>query len=679
MMRHALLLWLAASALCVPSRSGRRGGRPRRPMLQQTCPQQSSMLLGALRALEFDNSALRELKVDAVSGGPPRNVCGAHLVRVMPSPLKNPVLVAVSEDALELLGLPMAGPDDLEQAQQLNDDLADIFSGNELLPQSEPSAACYCGHQFGKFVGQLGDGAAISLGEVLTSDGERIEMQLKGAGPTPFSRVADGRKVLRSSIREFLCSEAMYHLGIPTTRALALVVSDTRATRDARSNGQYREERCAVLVRLACGYIRFGSFEVCYRGGAVASPSEGLEEEVLVPLLDYTIARHFSHLRALHPERADRYAAFFAEVVSRTAKLVAAWQAVGFVHGVLNTDNMAITGDTIDFGPFGFMDAYDANYIPNSSDAAGRYCYRAQPEACFWNLERLAESLEQLVSPAAAQTALAAFWVTYEAERRRRFRNKLGLLVVDEGEDDDALLDSMLELMKQSGADFTNCFRALSREPLPLSEADCYTPPPSFDATFEYLLAQCSTVEGLLKRTRPLFDPTALARLRVIAEQEPEQLTAYGISTSLVLRETARATRREQLSRLTTRSKRRSDAEHWRDWLQRYRRRLWRERCAVQQQHTCTLEGDGAVAQCNEDIISAAAIRRVTVMNGANPCFVLRQHIAARAIERAEAGDYNEVQAVLELLRRPYEEQGHALIEKYAMLPPDWAQDLVLT
>jgi len=434
-------------------------------------------------------------------------------------------------------------------------------------------------------------------------------------------------------------------------------------------------------VRLAQGFIRFGSFELCYPGNGSAAPSAGLEEEVLDPLLEYAISRHFPEVAEQHPRGEARTAEFLRAVAERTAKLVAAWQAVGFVHGVLNTDNMAITGETIDYGPFGFLNMYDPDYVPNSSDAAGRYCYSAQPAVCYWNLERLAESLAPRLGPVAAAEALADYWRVFEAEKARRFRAKLGLRITNEA-GDEKLLGDLLELMQRTGADFTNCFRALSREPFPLSEEDCATPPQAFDAIFEYFLAQCATAETLLKCCKQTLHPNALARLKAIAENRPEQLEAFGLSLDVVERESARARRREELTALSASDKRLADAEGWREWLERYRRRLWRERCAVETAALRAAEAAGLDAEeAGERALFAvqrAAIERCNEMNRANPRFILRQHIAATAIERAEVGDFREIREVLALLRRPYDEQGPVATEKYAMVPPDWAYDLVL-
>uniref|UniRef100_A0A383WE17 Selenoprotein O n=1 Tax=Tetradesmus obliquus TaxID=3088 RepID=A0A383WE17_TETOB len=374
--------------------------------------------MAALEGVEFDNTVLQYLPVDEEGRNEPRPVKGAIYSRVQPTPLADPQLVAASDEALQLLGL--------NPAQASRDEFLQLMAGNSLLPGMSPASHCYCGYQFGYFAGQLGDGAAIYLGEVVhPSSGTRQELQLKGAGPTPFRRQADGRKVLRSSLREFLASEAMASLGVPTTRAGSLVVSGSDSVlRDADYSGHPAPEPCAVVSRIAPSFIRFGSFELCKAADPVTQrpgPSPGMARTLLLPLLGYTIKQHFPGLWAFYGGGQDLTMAgmdeanvldmvgdWYAEVCRRTAQLVAGWQGLGFVHGVLNTDNMSILGLTIDYGPYGFMDRFDQHHVSNGSDDAARYCYSAQPAICRWNCERLAEVLGSIPNPAAAAAAADA-------------------------------------------------------------------------------------------------------------------------------------------------------------------------------------------------------------------------------------------------------------------------------
>ena len=299
----------------------------------------------------------------------------------------------------------------------------------------------YAGHQFGNFVSQLGDGRAILLGEIKNSAGDYWGIQLKGAGPTPYSRNADGRAVLRSSIREYLCSEAMHGLGIPTTRALCIVGSDEEV---------YREtvERAAVVTRIAPSYVRFGSFEVFYHRG---------QHEQVKQLADYVIARHFAHLL----DEEDKYARFLHEVMVSTAQLMAQWQAVGFSHGVMNTDNMSILGLTFDYGPFGFMENYNPEYICNHSDHGGRYAFNQQPQVGLWNLSTLAQALTPLVSIVQAEAVLDAYGDVYSEYYVKLMSQKLGITYA--GLEDFELISQLLKMMQASQLDYTNLFRSLSR------------------------------------------------------------------------------------------------------------------------------------------------------------------------------------------------------------------------
>ena len=353
--------------------------------------------------------------------------------RVEPTPLRNPRPVAWNPDAAALLDVGSGEAEDGLWVQ--------AFSGNAPLPGAEPLAMLYAGHQFGGWVPQLGDGRAILLGEVRGSGG-RWDLHLKGSGPTPFSRGFDGRAVLRSTIREYLCGEAMHGLGIPTTRGLCIVGSDEPVRRE-------RVETAATLVRMAPSHVRFGSFEVLAARG---------ENEHLRTLADYVIAEHFPALAGAE----DRFVRLLAEVCVRTARLVARWQAVGWAHGVLNTDNMSILGITLDYGPYGFMDQFDPRYIPNHSDEGGRYAWDQQPRIGLWNLTRLAEALLPLIGDAdAAVGALQEYEPALLAEYGARLRAKLGLH--DAREEDTELVDGIFALLAANPVDYTGFWRALGR------------------------------------------------------------------------------------------------------------------------------------------------------------------------------------------------------------------------
>ncbi|TAH52935.1 MAG: YdiU family protein [Betaproteobacteria bacterium] len=395
-----------------------------------------------MKDLVFDNRFVRDLPADPEPGGHVRQVHGACYSRVMPTPVRMPQLLAWSPEVAALLGL--------TEADVRAPDFAEVFGGNALLPGMEPYAACYGGHQFGNWAGQLGDGRAITLGEAINDRGERWELQLKGAGPTPYSRRADGRAVLRSSIREFLCSEAMHHLGVPTTRALCLVGTGEQVIRDMFYDGNPRPEPGAVVCRVSPSFIRFGNFEIFASRG---------EEELLGRLIDFTIARDFPEIEG---DSADKRIRWFDEVCRRTAVLMAHWTRVGFVHGVMNTDNMSILGLTIDYGPYGWIDNFDPDWTPNTTDAGGRrYRFGQQPQVAHWNLWQLANAIYPAIGAVEPlEAALHRYVDMHEAESRRMMTAKLGLAQWQEG--DSALLGDLYRLLHEGEMDMTIFYRRLA-------------------------------------------------------------------------------------------------------------------------------------------------------------------------------------------------------------------------
>ena len=468
-------------------------------------------------------------------------------------PVPQPRWVAVNH----ALAADMGWPEGWHQGQ--GDDAAlHVLSGNAVWPGMAPLATVYSGHQFGMWAGQLGDGRALLLGELSTQLGP-LEVQLKGAGATPYSRRADGRAVLRSSIREYLCSEAMHGLGIPTTRALALTASPLAVRRETF-------ETAAVVTRVAPSFIRFGHFE------HFAHSRRPRHHEVLAALVDAVIAHHYPHLT----EAPNRALALLDEVVRRTATLMAQWQSVGFCHGVMNTDNMSILGLTIDYGPFGFMDAFDPDHICNHSDDHGRYSWNNQPQIGYWNLRALAEALLPLIPGADEDTGsvmavLQGYEERFPAEMLACWRAKVGLAT--ERPEDERLVLDLLQLMARGHLDFTITFRRL-----------------------------CSFRSDLL-----VTDP-ANAPVR-----------------DLFL-----------------------DREAFDAWAQRYQARL---------------QAEGSV-----DAERAARMQRI------NPLYVLRNHMAETAIQKARMGDDSEVQRLHRLLQRPFDVQPGC--EADADFPPDWASSI---
>ncbi|HVF87252.1 MAG TPA: YdiU family protein [Pyrinomonadaceae bacterium] len=485
--------------------------------------------MSTIESLSFDNTYAR--------------LPEAFYRRVKPTPLPATYLISFNGVAADLIGL---DPQEAERPE-----FAEYFSGNKLLPGGEPISAIYAGHQFGTFVPQLGDGRAILLGEAVNARGERWDVQLKGAGLTPFSRAGDGRAVLRSTIREYLCGEAMHALGIPTTRSLCIVGSDEPVYRE-------RIETAAVLTRLAPTHVRFGSFELFSHRG---------QEERVRELADYVVRHHYPHL----VEAEDIYLQFLREVINRTARLIAQWQAVGFAHGVMNTDNMSIIGWTIDYGPFGFLDEFDAGFVCNHSDYGGRYAFDQQPGVALWNLSCLAQTLLPFVERDAAIAALNEYQPLFIKAYGDLMRAKLGL--VRELPDDARFVSRSLQLLQTNAADYTHFFRRL---------CDFKTDPEASNSHLRDMFID-----------PPVFD----------------------------------------------------------DWATEYRARLW-----------------------VEDSIDAERGERMRLIN---PKYIFRNHVAQQAIEQAQAGDYGDVNTLLEVLQRPFDEQPG--MERFAEPPAEGSKRVVVS
>jgi len=461
-----------------------------------------------------------------------------------PSPISNPYWVAFSSSAAQLIGIEM-GSNGLPS----NTDWLEVLAGNQLnagqLEFSDPIATAYSGHQFGVWAGQLGDGRAILLGEI-----NHLELQLKGAGKTHYSRMGDGRAVLRSSIREFLCSEAMYALGIPTSRALAVVGSKQAVIRETI-------ETAAVCSRIAPSFIRIGHFE----------HFASLQNVVrLKELADLLIAQCYEECAA----DQNPYLSLFKAISTRNAKLVAQWQAVGFCHGVLNSDNISALGLTIDYGPFGFLDQFELDHICNHSDHGGRYAYQRQPKVMHWNMAYLASAMLPLLelensaeeSQTLLRSALEEFPTCYAQEWQQMFCSKLGLQTEQAGDFD--LIERLLQAMHDSKVDYTCFFRSLSN------------------------IAKNSQVTEIIQRNEFI------------------------------------------------------DRDNIDQWLTDYLARL-------QSEHL------------NDE-------SRQVLMNRVNPKYILRNHLAQKAIEQAQQDDFSELKRLNHILSKPYDEQ--AAFANYSEPPP---------
>jgi len=514
--------------------------------------------------LRFDNRFTTALPADSNVGTECRQVERACYSRVAPAVVAGPRLLAYSREMFELLGIDLAEID--------RPSFVEVLAGNRLLAGMDTHAACYGGHQFGNWAGQLGDGRAIGLGEVIDVNGGHQMLQLKGAGPTPFSRSADGLAVLRSSIREFLCSEAMHHLGVPTTRALSLVTTGEEVVRDMLYDGNPRPEPGAIVCRVAPSFIRFGNFELFASRG---------DHETLRRLADFVIATEFPHIEDPGPQR---YVSLLGEIGERTADMIVEWLRVGFVHGVMNTDNMSILGLTIDYGPYGWLDDYDPDWTPNTTDAQHRrYRFGHQPHVAQWNVVQLANALYPLVEEVEPlEEAVHRYTSRFEGKWAEMMASKLGISSLNDPSDR-SLADEALSVMQTVETDMTKFWRELGR-------------------------VNCSEPLDPLERVMPLMD-------------------------SIYDRE---ATTRAQISAF---------ADFAEQWAARHR------------------------------ALGTNDIDRRTSMDAANPKYVLRNYMAQLAIERAEQGDASMVEELLDLVRRPYDEQPER--NQFYSLRPDWARTKV--
>ncbi|MFB9080397.1 YdiU family protein [Flavobacterium procerum] len=396
-----------------------------------------------MKNLKINNRFISELPADPDLTNEIRQVKDTLFSYVNPTKPSIPELIHASEETAEMVGITK---DEIHTKEFL-----DVFSGNEILANTRPFAMCYAGHQFGNWAGQLGDGRAINLTEVENKNNEFFMLQLKGAGKTPYSRTADGLAVLRSSIREYLCAEAMHYLGVPTTRSLSLILSGDQVLRDILYNGNPAYEKGAIVCRVAPSFIRFGSFEMLTARNELKN---------LKNFVEFTIKHYFPEIKG---EPKEQYLQFFKTVTDRTRDMILHWQRVGFVHGVMNTDNMSIHGITIDYGPYGWLENYDPDWTPNTTDSQNRrYRYGNQPQVAQWNLFQLANAIYPLINEAAPlENILESFMIDFEEDYKAMFLSKLGIFTSSEA--DDKIIKGLEEILQLSETDMTIFFRNLSK------------------------------------------------------------------------------------------------------------------------------------------------------------------------------------------------------------------------
>ena len=528
-----------------------------------------SQLYHSLDDLKFDNSFVNTLPADPIEDNYCRQVSNASFSNVRPKLSSAPKLISFSAEMAEALNL--------HESVCTTKTFTEVFSGNKVLSEMHPCATVYGGHQFGNWAGQLGDGRAINLGEVLTIDNTRWTLQLKGAGPTPYSRTADGLAVLRSSIREYLCSEAMYHLGIPTTRALSICLTGEEVERDMFYDGNPKKELGAVVCRVAPSFTRFGHFQL---------PAAMQNYDLLRKLIDYTIRFDFPEMD-LPVDSTNQFSnesilEWFQEVCKRTAMMVVEWMRVGFVHGVMNTDNMSILGLTIDYGPYGWLENYDPDWTPNTTDANGRrYRYGNQPQVALWNLVQLANALYPLIKESSPlENALKSYQETYDRYNQSMLASKLGLKEFSP-KTDGKLAEDLFQLLGKVETDMTIFFRKLA----------------------------------LVQKTQNFLDEEKAYKILLPAYYKPNENTNQYKSDLNI-------------------------------WLKSYNRRLQDER--------------------------SSADERQRAMDQVNPNYVFRNYLAQLAIDEASTGNFQPVNHLLSVLKKPYasDENNH----EYAHKRPEWAR-----
>lgn len=507
-----------------------------------------------------------KLPADKIISNNSRSVEHAAYSWAQPTATKSPTLICANHELAQQLGF---------SVESLNSpSFVELVTGQHLATTIKPYAMNYGGHQFGQWAGQLGDGRAINLGQYCTTEGN-VTLQLKGAGKTPYSRRADGMAVLRSSIREYLCSEAMYHLGIPTTRALSLTLTGEQVIRDKLYDGQPGYEPCAIVSRISPSFLRFGSIQL---------PASRGDIELLKQTVEYSIRHDYSQLV---PENdlidKQTYLAWFALISQRTATLIVNWMRVGFVHGVLNTDNMSLIGETIDYGPYGWVDNFDLNWTPNTSDAAEkRYRFGQQAYIGQWNLFQLANAIYPLINEEQAlQNILSEYNQYYQQQWLNMMRGKLGLSKT-EAKGDLILFTNLESLLSSVETDMTLFYRLLA----------------NWDSSTD-----SNNTEQLVTHFKECFYHLS------------ELDNGYLLSLSL--------------------------------WIAAYQKRLFSENISDPQ--------------------------RKILMDKVNPCYILRNFQVQAAIERAESGDYSQIQILQTLIKNPYQQQTK--YNEFELKRPHWAKD----
>ena len=670
--------------------------------------EQATQMTKNLNQCNFVNTAYNSLKIlkqNESDSRQPKRIRGYHFTQAYPIEFQNPRLILLSQDVANTIGWDTKEilKDHNLMHQQIDADDQKCLVGNKVPEKSQPLAHCYCGHQFGNFAGQLGDGRAILLGDVLYN-GDRTELQYKGSGKTNFSRHADGYAVLRSSIREFLASEYMFNIGIPTTRALSLSTTDSQCDRDPQYNGNVIKEKCTVVVRAAESFQRFGSFEVCEPAIETGrdSPNVNMDDPILTDLLEFTLDNHYSEIRKkLNPQKSkdlknQEYFEMMKEVMKKTAEVIALWQCSGFCHGVMNTDNMSILGLTIDYGPFGFMEFYDEYHVCNASDEWGRYGYKAQPKMGEFDLQKLYNTLKRVLDEKTHNEQLdyhkKNYWNVYKKAYYGKMAKKLGILTFDDMSEDQMkrvhlLVEQLFyNVMNYCRTDITLMFKAL--ENFDLDHKDEIQNRGCTENIINEMVELSPNLQHyrntLLPKQNLMVGRDANQKLQVIKKlmstpQEkmnvamalgfmPEEYFQNILDNEQILKEVMVSGESDCKLAVTTKDK---FKEKWNSWFESYSAILRTDQQNYQEKMTVSW---------NES--------RTKTMRGNNPWFQQRNYLIQDAIKLAESGDFTEVEKLYEQSLNPYDHEFYVdastgklkeSVKKYCSTQPEWAGKLVLS
>ena len=632
-----------------------------------------------LNDIKYFNSHVKSLLIFENEENKITSTPKTNYSKVKPSSVENPIMLKLSKDLCSALDIDY---DEILSKDNIKETIS-ILSGNSVSQNSIPISHCYCGYQFGNFAGQLGDGRAISIGDFYSNDQQLWEIQLKGAGQTPYSRFADGRAVLRSSIREYFASECLYEAGIPTTRALSLINSDSVVLRDPEYNGKAIYEKCAIVSRVAPSFMRFGSFEIFKEVDSLtqsSGPSYGMKDEMLPIMIQYLLDYHYVEINKLPYE--TKFIKLIETIIKRTSIMVASWQAYGFCHGVLNTDNMSILGITIDYGPFGTIENYDRFYISNSSDKTGRYAFYQQPEVCKWNLNKLKESFDPYIKSSLFEQLLNSHYdKTYSLYFNNLMTMKLGFIM--KSKEIEILINDLLELLQDYSFDLTMFMRNIYYLILgEKTETEKFISNIINFYSVEY--------ERMLMKSKPALSKDKLNKLLDLYEVNPYYLLSLGVDKSFLSFQSEKvkyneAFLKDHSNKVEYNENRVKRLSNWIEMFiknHKYENSIILD-CKVNKKEylaeinlqneylfefplpnaifkNVLLENQEKISSLfsNEIDENKLISTKLSIVNSLNPKFTIRRSTLQEVISQAEQNDYSLLNEAFSVLIKPFEEQS---------------------